>query len=40
VDERHVALEHADSNFKQCQEQIFARFPIPKENIFAVDGNK
>jgi len=32
VDERHVALDHNDSNFKEAK-KLFDFVPIPKENI-------
>jgi 6-phosphogluconolactonase len=34
VDERHVPLDHADSNYRMAQETLLSKVPIPKEHIF------
>ncbi len=34
VDERHVPLDHPDSNYRMTQEYLLSKVPIPKENIF------
>jgi 6-phosphogluconolactonase len=34
VDERHVPLDHPDSNYRMAQENLLSKVPIPKENIF------
>ena len=34
VDERHVPLDHPDSNYRMAQEFLLSKVPIPKENIF------
>jgi 6-phosphogluconolactonase len=34
VDERHVPLDHPDSNYRMTQENLLSKAPIPKENIF------
>lgn len=34
VDERHVPLDHPDSNYRMTQESLLSRVPIPKEHIF------
>ncbi len=35
-DERHVAPDHPDSNFRMASESLFSQAPIPKGNIFRV----
>jgi 6-phosphogluconolactonase len=35
-DERHVAPNHADSNFRMAHETMLSRVPIPSENIHRV----
>jgi len=39
VDERFVALDHDDSNYKGCQEKLFSKVPIQPENIYNIDPN-
>ncbi len=34
VDERHVPLDHPDSNYRMAQESFLSKVKIPKENIF------
>jgi 6-phosphogluconolactonase len=34
ADERHVALDHADSNYRMAQECFLSKVPIPKANLF------
>ena len=35
-DERHVPPDHADSNFRMANEAMFAKSPVPEENIHRV----
>eukprot|EP00037_Helgoeca_nana_P027368 m.312904 g.312904 ORF g.312904 m.312904 type:complete len:286 (-) comp27473_c0_seq1:3850-4707(-) len=37
ADERHVAPDHADSNFKACKEVLLEKVPIKPENVYAID---
>jgi 6-phosphogluconolactonase len=37
-DERCVAPEHADSNYKMTRDHLFSQLPIPEEHIFRVKG--
>lgn len=38
ADERVVRLDHPDSNYKLCQDELFSKIPqIPKENIHAIN---
>ncbi|KAG8904693.1 suppressor of los1-1 [Tulasnella sp. 403] len=40
ADERVVRLNHPDSNFKLCQDELFSKVPeIPRQNIHIVDVN-
>jgi 6-phosphogluconolactonase len=34
VDERHVAFDHPDSNYRMTREFLLSKVPIPPENIF------
>jgi 6-phosphogluconolactonase len=38
ADERCVPLEHNESNFKSCQENLFANVPIPSAHIIVIDN--
>lgn len=35
-DERHVSPDHADSNFRMANEAMFAKSPVPEENVHRV----
>lgn len=35
-DERCVAPDHADSNFRMAQETLLSKVPVPEENIFRI----
>ena len=37
ADERVVALDHEDSNFRANDEALFSLVPIPRENIHVID---
>jgi 6-phosphogluconolactonase len=37
-DERTVAPDHADSNFRMASEAMLARVPLPETNIHRIDG--
>ena len=37
ADERCVALDHDDSNYKACAEALFGPLPFSKDNIFPID---
>jgi len=37
VDERCVPLDHADSNFKACDQYLFQQVPIPRSQIFVIN---
>lgn len=37
-DERHVAPDHADSNYRMASEALLAHVPIPTENIHRMRG--
>ena len=39
ADERCVALDHADSNYKLCKDLLFSKVSIPSENIFPIDSS-
>jgi 6-phosphogluconolactonase len=39
VDERVVPLNDQDSNHRACMENLFAKVPIPTENIHTIDPN-
>jgi 6-phosphogluconolactonase len=39
VDERHVPLTHADSNFKAVSDALLAHVPIPAANVHAIDAS-
>ena len=38
VDERCVAPDHAESNFKMADDELLGKVPIPPENIFRIKG--
>lgn len=38
ADERIVPLNHADSNHRLCEEHLWSKVPIPKENIHTIDS--
>ncbi|KIP11510.1 hypothetical protein PHLGIDRAFT_63885 [Phlebiopsis gigantea 11061_1 CR5-6] len=38
ADERIVPLDHADSNHRLCEEHLWSKVPIPKENIHTIDS--
>ena len=37
ADERIVPLDHEDSNHRLCNELVWSKVPIPKENIHTID---
>ncbi|EKM60898.1 uncharacterized protein PHACADRAFT_247118 [Phanerochaete carnosa HHB-10118-sp] len=37
ADERIVPLDHEDSNHRLCEEHLWSKVPIPKENIHTLD---
>lgn len=37
ADERLVPLDHADSNFKINNDNLFSKVPIPRENIHTIN---
>lgn len=37
VDERAVPLDHADSNHKSCNENLFSKVPIPSNHIYTIN---
>jgi len=39
VDERYVALDHTESNFRACSEHLFNHVPIPQSNIYRINHN-
>lgn len=39
-DERSVPPDHPDSNYHMAMEAGFARLPIPRQNIFRMEGEK
>lgn len=38
VDERCVAPDHADSNYRMTHETLLSKVPLPEENIFRMEG--
>lgn len=36
ADERCVPLDHEDSNYLACHNNLFANIPIPRENIYTI----
>ena len=38
ADERCVPLDHDDSNYKACQQNLFDKIPIPPEHIYSIDN--
>ena len=38
ADERIVPLDHEDSNHRLCDEHLWSKVPIPKENIHPIDA--
>ncbi|CCI44568.1 unnamed protein product [Albugo candida] len=38
ADERCVALDHADSNYRACHEAFFSRVSIPRDQIYTIDS--
>mmetsp|Transcript_37370 Transcript_37370/g.97967 ORF Transcript_37370/g.97967 Transcript_37370/m.97967 type:complete len:256 (-) Transcript_37370:66-833(-) len=38
ADERHVALDHDDSNYLACKQVLFDKVPIKPEQIYAIDA--
>jgi len=39
-DERHVAPDHADSNYRMTNEAMLSRVPVPPENIHRIRAEK
>nr|CCA24264.1 6phosphogluconolactonase putative [Albugo laibachii Nc14] len=37
ADERCVALDHADSNYRACHEAFFSQVSIPRDQIYTID---
>lgn len=37
-DERHVAADHADSNYRMARDAMLAKVPVPAENIHRIPG--
>ncbi|MCK7500650.1 MAG: 6-phosphogluconolactonase [Comamonadaceae bacterium] len=37
-DERHVACDHPDSNYRMVQEVLLSRVPVPPENVHRMAG--
>lgn len=36
ADERVVPLDHPDSNYKLCNDELFSKIPIPQKNIYRI----
>lgn len=39
-DERHVAPDHADSNFRMTNENLISKIPIPPQNVRRIRGEE
>jgi 6-phosphogluconolactonase len=39
VDERHVPIDHNDSNFKEVQKSLLSSVPIPQGNVHIADSS-